>query len=182
MTCARNTSPLAVLLQQHSTALLAVAADVSTVDGRAAVLDAAIQKHGRLDVLVNNVGTNIRKASTEFTDDEYDLLCATNQGAPFHLSRHCFKHLAATQGCVVNISSISTKHDPTGIFLSRGPALRVPNPFTQRGLRQPHQCSSRGVGKQAAPISKICADNCAVTISPFTKAGKPLITLVLCTL
>ena len=91
VTCARNTAPLADLARRYSSSLTVVQADVSTPQGRAALLDAAVSGRGRLDVLVNNVGTNIRKASTEFTDAEYDHLCSTNQGAPFHLSRHAFK-------------------------------------------------------------------------------------------
>jgi NAD(P)-dependent dehydrogenase (short-subunit alcohol dehydrogenase family) len=45
-----------------------VEADVSTAAGRDALLSAAINAHGRINFVVNNVGTNIRKASTEFTD------------------------------------------------------------------------------------------------------------------
>ena len=44
-----------------------------------------------LDILVNNVGTNLRKPSTEYTEEEYDALQATNQGSAFHLSAACFE-------------------------------------------------------------------------------------------
>ena len=33
-------------------------------------------------LLVNNVGTNLRKPSTEYTDEEYEMLHATNQASP----------------------------------------------------------------------------------------------------
>ena len=48
----------------------------------------------RLDILVNNVGTNIRKAATDFTESEYEALLATNLGSAFHLSRAAYAHLA----------------------------------------------------------------------------------------
>ena len=35
-----------------------------------------------LGLLVNNVGTNLRKPSTEYTDAEYEMLHATNQASP----------------------------------------------------------------------------------------------------
>ena len=35
-----------------------------------------------LGLLVNNVGTNLRKPSTEYTDAEYEMLHATNQAPP----------------------------------------------------------------------------------------------------
>ena len=56
---------------------------------------------GALRLLVNNVGTNLRKASVEYTEAEYDELCATNQGSAFHLSVACFEALRASKGCVV---------------------------------------------------------------------------------
>ena len=61
VTCARDVSPLEELLAAHPGRLAAVAADVATPAGRAAVLGAALSAHGQLDILVNNVGTNIRK-------------------------------------------------------------------------------------------------------------------------
>lgn len=111
VTCARDVAPLAGLAGVAS-----VAADVSSAEGRHVALQAALDAHGRLDVLVNNVGTNLRKASTDFTEAEYDQLCATNQGSAFHLCRLVFPHLTRTKGCVVNISSISGQtSDNTGV-------------------------------------------------------------------
>ena len=48
-----------------------VKADVATAAGRDRVRDGVLSTWGALDILVNNVGTNIRKPSLEFTDDEY---------------------------------------------------------------------------------------------------------------
>jgi len=101
--CARDPSPLEGL-----DGCIAVAADVSTPEGLALLLE-AVEAVGRpLDILVNNVGSNIRKRTWEFTDEEYGLLMRTNLDAAFHLSRHCFdRWLRRSKGCVVNISSIS---------------------------------------------------------------------------
>ncbi|CAE8584702.1 unnamed protein product [Polarella glacialis] len=121
VTCARDVSELQghpALGQLDGTApkLVIVAADVSTSEGRGKALGATLDAHGRLDILVNNVGTNLRKASTEFTEEEYDALCATNQGSAFHLCRLSFQHLARSKGCVVNISSICGQtSDNTGV-------------------------------------------------------------------
>jgi len=119
VTCARDITPLAGLADTTAAmhgALTVVTADVATREGREAFVRAALDAHGRIDILVNNVGTNLRKAATEFTDAEYDDLCATNQGSAFHLSRAAFRHLARSRGCIVNISSISgTTVDNTGV-------------------------------------------------------------------
>lgn len=61
----------------------------------------------RLDLLVNNVGTNLRKASVDYSDEDYSWLHETNQASAFHLSRMCFGALARARGSVVCVSSVS---------------------------------------------------------------------------
>lgn len=120
-TCARDAAHLAALaegLAEGAGALLCVEADVSCQQGRQKALDAVLKRHGRLDILVNNVGTNLRKASTDFSEEEYNSLCATNQGSAFHLCQASFPHLARAggRGCVVNISSVcGHTSDNTGV-------------------------------------------------------------------
>jgi tropinone reductase I len=45
---------------------------------------------GKLDVLVNNAGTNIRKASDRYSTEEYDLVLNTNITAPFLITTSLF--------------------------------------------------------------------------------------------
>jgi NAD(P)-dependent dehydrogenase (short-subunit alcohol dehydrogenase family) len=118
LTCARDVSPLDELLTDAPGRCIAIEADVSTAHGRACVLE-AIETHfgsAGLDILVNNVGTNLRKASTEYTDAEYEMLHATNQASAFHLSRGCYAALKKSgRGCVINVSSVSgSSNDATG--------------------------------------------------------------------
>ena len=104
LTCARDVSSITPVPGLHI-----IEADVSTTEGRQCLLDYITEKMGgELDCLVNNVGTNIRKLSEEFTDEEYDRLMRTNMDSAFHLSRHCLAFLKGSKrGCVINISSIS---------------------------------------------------------------------------
>ena len=107
LTCARDVSPLSELAASNPR-LVAVAADVSTPSGRGVLLATLRRRFAfRLDILVNNVGTNLRKPSERYSDAEYDDLCATNQGSAFHLSRACYEPLKARKGSIINISSVS---------------------------------------------------------------------------
>ena len=93
-----------------------IRADVSTAAGRELCLNTCIEQHGALDILVNNVGTNIRKAAVDFTSEEYEGLLATNLGSAFHLCQGAFPHLQRQHGSVVNISSVSGQtSDGTGV-------------------------------------------------------------------
>ena len=106
ITCARDVSAL----ETSSTSdLVVLCADVSTPDGLKTLID-AVENHfdGDLDILVNNVGTNVRKLSEDFSDEEYEKLMHTNLDSAFHLSRRCLPFLCSGDGgCVINVSSIS---------------------------------------------------------------------------
>lgn len=117
LTCARDPSPLRDLVDATDGRCVAVQADVATPAGRAALCRAIEMHFGEvgLNILVNNVGTNIRKPSTEYSDAEYEMLHATNQASAFHVSRACHGALKKARGCVVNVSSVSgSSNDATG--------------------------------------------------------------------
>jgi|TARA_B110000090_G_C13257456_1_gene398955 Tropinone reductase 1 len=85
-----------------------VTCDVSTPEGRQILLAAVTsQLEGRLDVLVNNVGTNKRAKIEETTEEEYHTMFKTNIDSCFFLLKMMFPMLKDTKGCVVNISSVA---------------------------------------------------------------------------
>src|ERR1700712_3342887 len=49
--------------RERGFSITGVAADVTTVEGRALAVGVAVETMGGLDILINNVGTNIRKSS-----------------------------------------------------------------------------------------------------------------------
>ncbi|MCA8833205.1 SDR family oxidoreductase [Hymenobacter pini] len=94
--------------QQQGLDAYALAADVSTTEGRVQVLDTARQRWPQLHILVNNVGTNIRKPTVSYALPEYQQLLATNLESAWELSRGLQPLLAASgAGSIVNISSVA---------------------------------------------------------------------------
>jgi 3-oxoacyl-[acyl-carrier protein] reductase len=68
---------------------------------------AIIEIYGTLDILVNNVGTTIRKPIVHFTEEEWDFVFDTNIKSMFLCSKEAGKIMLKKQsGAVVNISSI----------------------------------------------------------------------------
>ncbi len=70
-----------------------------------------------LDILVNNVGTNIRKAAKDYNEEEYSLIFNTNLHAAFNLSMKLHTLLKASgDATIINISSVAGYgHMRTGI-------------------------------------------------------------------
>lgn len=101
---------LSVSLEAASPALpaLEVIADVSTPEGRAAVLAAMPPDWDGLEILVNNAGTNIRKPTAEYTLSEYERVQRTNSESMHELSRLLYPRLKHSgRASVVNIGSIA---------------------------------------------------------------------------
>lgn len=66
-----------------------------------------VKSLGRVDVLVNNAGVNLRRAALEVTPEEWDAVMRANAGGTFFLTQHFGRHLVAADrpGCVINIAS-----------------------------------------------------------------------------
>ena len=92
-----------------------VAADLSTAEGREKVLR-RVRELDRLDALVNNVGTNVRKPAVEYAAEEYERVISTNLTSAFELTRAAHTLLKRAGGAsVVNVSSVSgLTHTSTG--------------------------------------------------------------------
>lgn len=84
------------------------AADVSTKQGRNDLFKAIKETWNNFEILVNNVGTNIRKKATEFTLEEYEYIMSTNMTSNFEMSRLAYPFLKATgDAAIVNLVSVA---------------------------------------------------------------------------
>jgi Tropinone reductase 1 len=85
-----------------------IAADVSHADDRLRIKEAIGRHWGKLDLLVNNVGTNIRKKTPDYTEAEYDFLMNTNLKAAFALCQLAYPWLRQSKAAsIVNVSSVA---------------------------------------------------------------------------
>lgn len=95
---------------------VAVQADVAQAADRERLIQAALQRWGRLDVLVNNAGITSpgRRDLLEATEDSWDQVFATNLKGPFFLAQQAARAMIAgvergevPYGTIINVSSIS---------------------------------------------------------------------------
>jgi Tropinone reductase 1 len=85
-----------------------VATDLSEPTGAAQAVAFATETLGGLDIVVSNVGTNIRKPTMEYADTEYETLFATNLESAWRVARAAHPALVASgSGCLVQIGSVA---------------------------------------------------------------------------
>ena len=76
-------------------------------DWRAAV-ETAVNKYGKLDVLVNNAGITIRKPIEETTEEDWDRIMAINAKGVFLGTKQAIPAMRqAGGGSIINISSVA---------------------------------------------------------------------------
>jgi len=80
--------------------------DLSTPDGRDALVSFILKTWGAIDVVVNNVGTNIRKPIHEATQEEYYSMMRTNVDSAYFLCQQLQPLLQkGRQPAVINVAS-----------------------------------------------------------------------------
>lgn len=84
-----------------------VALQLQSLDSVAAALAAVHEAFGRLDLLVNNAGTNISVPAVDVTPDQFDGVMRANVTGTFFVTQGVMRRwiAAGTPGCIVNITS-----------------------------------------------------------------------------
>ena len=107
---ARDAAAVARAVEELSTlgAVHGVAGDVVSSADRATLV-ARLRELGPLDVVVHNVGTNIRRAHKDYGDDDIERLLDTNLTSFLKLSRDLYPLLSRgpSGAAVVNVASIA---------------------------------------------------------------------------
>jgi len=92
-----------------------VTTDLSEPGAPGALVAEAVDRLGKLDVLVNNVGTAYRARFEELTDEQWDEMWQLNVMSAVRAIRAALPQLRETRGAIVNVSSTAGKRPSTGM-------------------------------------------------------------------
>ena len=82
-------------------------ADVSKREEGKALVNFALKKYGKIDILINNAGISEYKLFTEETDSDWKKIININLYSAFMMSQEVLKNMINNKnGCIINISSI----------------------------------------------------------------------------
>ncbi len=104
---ARNTKSILGKLR-NSANLFTHEGDLNDINFRADLVKKIFENWGRLDVLVNNVGTNIRKKFVEYSQEEIRTVFETNLFSMLQLTHACYPLLQKSgSASIINMASVA---------------------------------------------------------------------------
>jgi NAD(P)-dependent dehydrogenase (short-subunit alcohol dehydrogenase family) len=81
--------------------------DLVRVDDCRRLIDVAIKRFGKVDILINNAVDATRATVDDITPEIFDGIFALNLRAPLLLAHHAIKSLRQGRGVIINIGSIN---------------------------------------------------------------------------
>lgn len=116
--CSRTQAELdamAAELSGHGVQVLPIACDVTDQASVQAMVDRAVDKLGRIDVLVNNAGMTTKKPAEDYTPEDWEKIIAVNLTGVFFVAQAVGRHMIRERaGRIINISSIAAQTAITG--------------------------------------------------------------------
>ncbi len=98
----------AALVEKLGRKALAAPADTRNAAEVDAAVQAALDAFGRIDILFNNAGTNIRKPVVDMSDEDWHTIMDTNVQGAFLVARAVARQMVRQgSGAIINMSSMS---------------------------------------------------------------------------
>lgn len=159
---------------------LAHACDISQEDQAAALMEACVQKFGKVDILVNNAGITRDTLMLRMKKEQWDQVIAVNLTGTFLCTKAAFKHMmSARSGAIVNLSSIAGVNGnmgQTNYSASKAGVIGFTKSAALEGAMRGVRCNAIAPGFIATDMTAAIPDKIkAVMLKsiPLNRAGTP---------
>lgn len=103
-------------LEELDDAIETLAQDVAAPDGPTRVVEAAISRFGRLDIIMNNAGVAPNALAESMSAADWDLTMSVNVRAQFLICQAAIPHLKnAPAGRIINVASVMAEMTDYGL-------------------------------------------------------------------
>lgn len=94
-------------IRQGGGKAISLCADISRVETLAPMVEETVARLGKIDILINNAGTNVRKPAIDFTEAEWDRVLDTNLKGTFFCAQAVARQMIRQGGGgkIINTSS-----------------------------------------------------------------------------
>ena len=156
--------------------------DVSLPADMTQLASKAIERFGRLDVLVNNAGIGWIGEFLELAEEDWHRILATNLNGVFYATRAALPHLLETKGTIVNVSSLAGLGGDRGLAFydtSKGAVCNLTRSlaleFGGRGVRINAVCPTTTLTDLTIPIFERNPEALARLLAriPMGRAAQP---------
>ena len=182
----RTAEACRALVDELGDQVVALPADLSSLDGVEALATALGEHTDRLDVLVNNAATTWGADVEGYPDAAWDKVLALNVKTPFHLAVACLDLLraAATRerpARVINIGSVDGLHVPLlesyAYSASKAAVHHLTRHLGSRLAREHVTCNAIAPGLFESKMTKFLfdsgADEQVAQQTPLGRVGRP---------
>jgi glucose 1-dehydrogenase len=141
-----------------------VAGDVSDEDAVKAMVEAAVEGLGGLDILINNAGIQISRPSHELSSAEFDRVLAVNLRGSFLCAREAIRRFLdeGHGGSIVNVSSVHQlipKPNYLGYSASKGGMQNLTRTLALEYAGEGIRVNGVGPGATVTPINRAWIDD-----------------------
>jgi NAD(P)-dependent dehydrogenase (short-subunit alcohol dehydrogenase family) len=150
-------SELSTEAEERTGSITTLVGDVGSEDGVRAMVAEAVDRLGRLDVVVNVAGVLTFGHTHEITMDDWNRLIAINLTGTFLVCREAIPHLLSTRGNIVNLASTAAhKGQPwaTAYVASKGGVLALTRALAVEYAAQGLRANSISPGAIDTPITQ----------------------------
>ena len=120
--------------------------DATSEDDWRAAVSYAREVAGKVDVLVNNAGINIRKPVEEMSIDEWCTMMKVNTGSVFLGCKYTIPAMRGRGGAIINTSSVcglvGHKYTPEAYTASKGAVTMLTKAIASRYAKDGIRCNS----------------------------------------
>ena len=140
----------AAAIQKVGRKALVVLVDLKGATEADRVVQETLKGLGRVDILLNVAGTQVRKPFFEMTEQDYEYLMSVNLKALFFISQAASKEMAKqSKGKIINITSLTSFIGISNISLytaSKGAVASLTRQFAVELAKHNIQCNAIGPG------------------------------------